>query len=67
VKTVAAIIGHVEAQARAACAAVQVDWEVLPHVLDVEEQSLQGPLSSTKSNPEQYVDYGLTIIRSCAS
>ena len=32
---VLAIIAETEAQARAACAAVRVDWEVLPHVLDV--------------------------------
>ncbi|WP_421981969.1 xanthine dehydrogenase family protein molybdopterin-binding subunit [Roseibium sp.] len=33
---VAAIIAESEAQARAACAAVRVDYEVLPHVLDPE-------------------------------
>jgi CO/xanthine dehydrogenase Mo-binding subunit len=34
---VAAVIAGTEAQARAAAQAVRVDWEVLPHVLDVEE------------------------------
>ena len=34
---IAAIIGQSEAEARAAAAAVKVEWEVLPHVLDVEE------------------------------
>lgn len=34
---VAAVIARTEAEARAAAAAVDVDWEVLPHVLDVEE------------------------------
>ncbi|MEO0383874.1 MAG: molybdopterin cofactor-binding domain-containing protein [Pseudomonadota bacterium] len=34
---VAAVIAHTEAEARAAVKAVQVDWEVLPHVHDVEE------------------------------
>ncbi|SOE17241.1 aldehyde oxidase/xanthine dehydrogenase-like protein [Hoeflea halophila] len=34
---VAAVIAATEAQARAAVKAVRVDWEVLPHVLDVEE------------------------------
>jgi CO/xanthine dehydrogenase Mo-binding subunit len=34
---VAAVIAQTEAEARAAAAAVKVDWEVLPHVLDVEE------------------------------
>jgi CO/xanthine dehydrogenase Mo-binding subunit len=34
---VAAVIAQTEAQARAAVAAVRVEWEALPHVLDVEE------------------------------
>ena len=34
---VVAIIAETEAQARAAVAKVKVDWEVLPHVLDVED------------------------------
>lgn len=34
---VAAVIAETEAQARAAVRAVRVDWEPLPHVLDVEE------------------------------
>ncbi|WP_136660708.1 molybdopterin cofactor-binding domain-containing protein [Nitratireductor sp. XY-223] len=34
---VCAVIADTERQARAAIAAVRVDWEVLPHVLDVEE------------------------------
>ena len=34
---VAAVIAETEAQARAAVKAVRVEWEVLPHVLDVEE------------------------------
>jgi CO/xanthine dehydrogenase Mo-binding subunit len=34
---VAAVIAETEALARAAAAAVRVEWEVLPHVLDVEE------------------------------
>lgn len=34
---VAAVIAETEAEAGAAAAAVKVDWEVLPHVLDVEE------------------------------
>ncbi|NND23019.1 MAG: xanthine dehydrogenase family protein molybdopterin-binding subunit, partial [Silicimonas sp.] len=34
---VAAVIARTETEARAAAAAVQVDWEVLPQVLDVEE------------------------------
>ena len=34
---VAAVIAQTEAEARAAAAAVKVEWEVLPHVMDVEE------------------------------
>lgn len=34
---VAAVIAETEAQARAAVARVRVDWDVRPHVLDVEE------------------------------
>ena len=34
---VAAVIAETEAQARDAVAAIRVDWEPLPHVLDVEE------------------------------
>ncbi|MBJ3775179.1 xanthine dehydrogenase family protein molybdopterin-binding subunit [Acuticoccus mangrovi] len=34
---VAAVIADTERQAREACRAVRVDWEALPHVLDVEE------------------------------
>lgn len=34
---VAAVVAHSEAEANAAVKAVQVDWEVLPHVHDVEE------------------------------
>jgi len=34
---VAAVIAESEAQARAAVATVKVEWEVLPHVLDVED------------------------------
>lgn len=34
---VAAVVAHTEAEARAAVKEVHVDWEVLPHVHDVEE------------------------------
>ena len=34
---VAAVVADTEAQARAAVAKVRVEWDVLPHVLDVEE------------------------------
>jgi CO/xanthine dehydrogenase Mo-binding subunit len=34
---VAAVIAETEAEARAAASAVRVEWEVLPHVLDVED------------------------------
>ncbi|MFN4171459.1 MAG: xanthine dehydrogenase family protein molybdopterin-binding subunit [Pseudorhodobacter sp.] len=36
-EAVAAVIAQTDAQARDAAAAIRVDWEVLPHVLDVEE------------------------------
>lgn len=39
---VAAVIADTELQARQAVAAVRVDWEVLPHVLDVEEALTPG-------------------------
>jgi CO/xanthine dehydrogenase Mo-binding subunit len=39
---VAAVIAETEAQARDAAAAVEVEWEELPHVLDVEEAVAPG-------------------------
>jgi CO/xanthine dehydrogenase Mo-binding subunit len=36
-ETIVAVVAETELQARNACKAVQVDYEILPHVLDVEE------------------------------
>lgn len=48
---VAAVIAATEAQARAAVQAVQVDWEVLPHVLDVEEALKPGAPTVNETYP----------------
>ncbi|MBJ6371759.1 xanthine dehydrogenase family protein molybdopterin-binding subunit [Sedimentitalea arenosa] len=48
---VAAVIAATEAQARAAAQAVQVDWEVLPHVLDVEEALKPGAPTVNETYP----------------
>jgi CO/xanthine dehydrogenase Mo-binding subunit len=55
---VAAIIAETEAQARAAAAAVRVDWEVLPHVLDVDEALKPGAPSVNEEYPNNTFDYG---------
>ncbi|WP_240484676.1 xanthine dehydrogenase family protein molybdopterin-binding subunit [Pseudoponticoccus marisrubri] len=54
---VAAVIAETEAQARAAAAAVQVDWEVLPHVLDVEEAIKPGAPAVLEIYPENKFVY----------
>ncbi|MCV3273415.1 xanthine dehydrogenase family protein molybdopterin-binding subunit [Roseobacter sinensis] len=54
---VLAIIAETEAQARAACAAVRVDWEVLPHVLDVEEALTPGAPVVNEEYPNNCFDY----------
>ncbi|MEL7347835.1 MAG: molybdopterin cofactor-binding domain-containing protein [Pseudomonadota bacterium] len=48
---VAAVVAETEAQARAAVKAVQVDWEVLPHVLDVEEALKPGAPTVSETYP----------------
>ncbi len=53
-----AIIADTEAQARAACAAVRVDWEVLPHVLDVEEAIAPAAPSVNPAYANNTFDYG---------
>ncbi|MDW3181572.1 xanthine dehydrogenase family protein molybdopterin-binding subunit [Roseobacter sp.] len=52
-----AIIADTEAIARAACAAVRVDWEVLPHVLDVEEAMAPGAPSVNPAYPDNTFTY----------
>ncbi|KIT16226.1 xanthine dehydrogenase family protein molybdopterin-binding subunit [Jannaschia aquimarina] len=48
---VAAVIARTEAQARAATRTVRVDWEVLPHVLDVEEALKPGAPTVNETYP----------------
>jgi hypothetical protein len=55
---VAAIIATSEAEARAACDAVRVDWDVLPHVLDVEEAIAPGAPVVNEAYPNNTFDYG---------
>lgn len=57
---VAAIIAETEAQARAACAAVRVDYEILPHVLDVEEALKPDAPVVNETYPGNTFDYGDT-------
>ncbi|MEL7174865.1 MAG: GNAT family N-acetyltransferase, partial [Pseudomonadota bacterium] len=45
------------AAAREAVAAVRVDWEVLPHVLDVEEAIAPGAPSVNETYPNNTFDY----------
>ncbi len=54
---VAAVIAATEAQARAAVQAVHVDWEVLPHVLDVEEAIKPGAPTVCKVYPQNKFIY----------
>jgi CO/xanthine dehydrogenase Mo-binding subunit len=55
---VLAIIAESERQARDAVAAVRVDWEVLPHVLDVEEALKPDAPSVNETYPNNTFDYG---------
>lgn len=54
---VLAIIAETEAEARAAAAAVRVDWEVLPHVLDVEAAIAPGAVSVNPAYPDNTFEY----------
>lgn len=54
---VAAVIAETEAQARAAVAAIRVDWEVLPHVLDVEEAIKPGAPAVLEIYPQNKFVY----------
>ncbi|MEM9779507.1 MAG: molybdopterin cofactor-binding domain-containing protein, partial [Pseudomonadota bacterium] len=54
---VLAIIADTERTARLACDAVRVDWEVLPHVLDVEEALRPGAPSVNPEYPNNTFDY----------
>jgi CO/xanthine dehydrogenase Mo-binding subunit len=56
---VAAVIAETEAQARAAVAAIRVDWEVIPHVLDVEEAIKPGaPIVSEVYPTNKFIYHG---------
>jgi xanthine dehydrogenase molybdopterin-binding subunit B len=54
---VAAIVAETEAQARDACAAVRVDYEVLPHVLDPEEALAPSAPVVNEVYPNNTFDY----------
>ncbi|MEL6641585.1 MAG: molybdopterin cofactor-binding domain-containing protein [Pseudomonadota bacterium] len=55
---VIAVVATSESLAREACAAIRVDWEVLPHVLDVEEAIAPGAPSVNPAYPNNTFDYG---------
>lgn len=54
---VLAIIADTEAIARAACAAVRTEWDVLPHVLDPEEAMQPGAPSVNPAYPDNTFTY----------
>ena len=55
---VCAVVAETEKQARDAVAAINVDWEVLPHVLDVEEALQPGAPIVNEVYPNNTFDYG---------
>ena len=57
---VLAIIARTERQARDAVATVRVDWEPLPHVLDVEEALAPGAPVVSEEYPNNSFDYSDT-------
>lgn len=57
-ETVAWVIADTERQARDACAAVRVDYEVLPHVMDVEEALAPNAPVVNEVYPGNTFDYG---------
>lgn len=54
---VVAIIADTERQAREACSAVRIDYDVLPHVLDVEEALLPDAPVVSETYPNNCFDY----------
>ncbi|MET1414317.1 molybdopterin cofactor-binding domain-containing protein [Roseibium sp. HPY-6] len=54
---VAAVIAETEGQARTACAAIRVDYEVLPHVLDPEEALVPDAPVVNEVYPNNTFDY----------
>ena len=55
---VCAVIADTDRQARAAVVAINVDWEVLPHVLDVEEALMPEAPVVNETYPNNTFDYG---------
>jgi len=55
---VCAVIADTEKQARDAVAAIKVDWEILPHVLDVEEALEPSAPVVNEVYPNNTFDYG---------
>lgn len=55
---VCAVIAETDKQARAAARAIHVDWEVLPHVLDVEEALKPDAPIVNETYPNNTFDYG---------
>lgn len=55
---VCAVIADTERQARDAAAQIKVDWEVLPHVLDVEEAIQPNAPTVNEAYPNNLFDYG---------
>ncbi|MEL6737153.1 MAG: molybdopterin cofactor-binding domain-containing protein, partial [Pseudomonadota bacterium] len=56
-EAILAIIAETELQARAACKAVRVDYETLPHVLDVDEALLPQAPVVNEEYPNNTFDY----------
>lgn len=56
-EAIAAVIAETELQAREACKVVRVDYEVLPHVLDVEEALLPNAPVVNEEYPNNTFDY----------
>lgn len=57
-EAVCAVIADTERQARDAVAKIQVDWEILPHVLDVEEALQSNAPTVNEAYPNNTFDYG---------
>ena len=55
---VCAVIADTERQARNAVAQIKVDWEVLPHVLDVDEAIQPDAPTVNETYPNNTFDYG---------
>ncbi len=56
-EAIVAVVAETELQARNACNAIQVDYDVLPHVLDVEEALLPNAPVVNETYPNNTFDY----------